>query len=65
MLHLFNFVFSYVPGYLAAIYVMFEIEWGYQILVLAIELFLIQTLLLVLIVIEQINPQKLFTQDNE
>lgn len=48
----FSFVFCYGFIFIADILIIFRVEWGYQLLVLAIETIFLQVLVIVLTVLE-------------
>jgi hypothetical protein len=48
MVTYFSFVFSYGAIFVADVIIFFQVEWGYQLLILGIETFILQTLLLIL-----------------
>jgi len=48
LLTLFNYIFTYGPIFVADIYIFFAIGWGHQVLVLAIETFILQILIIYL-----------------
>lgn len=52
MLTLFQCIFAYAPIFLADLIIISRVGWGHQILVLAIETFLLQILMMILIWIE-------------
>ena len=62
MLTYFNFVFVYAPIYLADLLIFSKIGWGHQVLVLAWETFILQTVMIALTQMEFKNPERLYME---
>ena len=62
MLSLFQLVFVYAPIFVADIYIFFAVRWGHQVLVLAIETFMLQIFMMYLTYQEFKNPEKMYLQ---
>ena len=62
----FSFVFCYGFIFIADIMIIFRVNWGYQLLVLAIETIVIQVFIIVLTVLEfRTDPRTLLTADDD
>jgi hypothetical protein len=62
MLTVFQCVFAYVPIFLADLLIILRVGWGHQILVLAIETFLLQILIIWLTYLEFRDPERLYSE---
>ena len=62
MLTLFQCIFAYSPIFLADLIIISKVGWGHQILVLAIETFLLQILMMLLTYFEFKDPEGLYTE---
>mmetsp|Transcript_43828 Transcript_43828/g.42324 ORF Transcript_43828/g.42324 Transcript_43828/m.42324 type:complete len:385 (+) Transcript_43828:1678-2832(+) len=65
MITYFSFVFVYVPIIVADAFIYIQVEWGYQLLVLAIESLILAIFIMVLTVIEFRNVNKLIMTGDE
>lgn len=65
MITYFNYVFVYIPIIIADIIVFAEVTWGYQLLVLAIETFLLIITIIILTYFEFKHPDKLIIRGDE
>lgn len=65
MITYFNYVFVYIPIIIADIIVFAEVKWGYQLLVLAIETFLLIITIIILTYFEFKHPDKLIIRGDE
>jgi hypothetical protein len=52
MITYFSFIFVYIPIIVADVLIFASVEWGYQLLILAIESFLLALLIIILTVLE-------------
>lgn len=62
MLSLFQLVFVYAPIFVADVYIFFAVGWGHQVLVLAIETFILQLFVMYLTLEEFKDPEKMYLQ---
>ena len=58
MLSLVQLVFVYAPIFVVDVYIFFAVGWGHQLLVVAIETFILQLLMLYLTLEEFKEPEK-------
>jgi hypothetical protein len=65
MVTYFNYIFVYVPIFIADLVIFAQVHWGYQLLVLGIETFILSILIIVLSVIEMRNAEKLVMAGDE
>ncbi len=65
MVTYFSFVFVYVPIIIADIFIFVKVEWGYQLLVLGIESFMLSIFVMSLTVIEFRNAKRLIMSGDE
>ena len=65
MVTIFNFIFVYIPIIIADILIFAEIEWGYQLLVLAIESFILALLIIGLTIYELRKPELLLVMTGD
>ncbi len=61
----FSFLFVYGPILAADVILFMTVEWGYQLLILAIESALLAVLITILTIIELRNPEKLLLSGDE
>ena len=52
----------YAPIFVADVYIFFAVGWGHQVLVLAIETFILQLFMLYLTLEEFKDPEKMYLQ---
>ena len=65
MITFFSFIFVYIPIIAADIVIFIRVEWGYQLLILAIESLILALIVIVLTIIEFRNPEKLLISGDE
>jgi len=65
MITYFSFVFVYIPIIIADVIIFLQVEWGYQLLILAIESFMLAILIIVLTIIEFRYPERLLMSGDE
>lgn len=58
----FSYVFVYIPIFLADLIIIFRVGWGHQVLVLAVETFFLQLLIVYLTYKEFQDPDRLYAQ---
>ena len=65
MITYFSFVFVYLPILGASVVIFMQVKWGYQLLILGIEAFLLAILIIVLTLLEFKNPERLLMSGDE
>ena len=65
MLTYFQYVFVYIPIWVADVFIVMEVPWGHQVLVLAIETFILQFVIIYLTYREFDDPDLYSPQDND
>ena len=65
MITYFSFVFVYIPIIASSIMIFIQVKWGYQLLILGIEAFILAILIIVLTIYEFKNPERLLMSGDE
>ena len=65
MVSYFSFIFVYAPIIIADIFIFANVKWGYQLLVLGIESFILAIFLTVIMILELRNPHDMFMSGDE
>jgi hypothetical protein len=65
MITYFSFIFVYIPIIIADCIIFATVTWGYQLLILGIESFLLTIAIIVLTIIEFRHPEKLVLRSDE
>lgn len=61
MMTYFSYIFAYIPIFMADILIIVQVGWGHQVLVLAIETFILQLFIIYLTYQEFKDPEKLYS----
>lgn len=65
MLTYFSFIFVYAPIIAASVLIFFQVKWGYQLLILAIEAVILSIAIIILTIIEFRHPERLLMSGDE
>lgn len=65
MITYFSFVFVYIPIIAADVIIFMQVEWGYQLLILAIESLILAILIFGLTIAEFRHPERLLMSGDE
>ena len=65
MITYFSFIFVYLPILAASVVIFIQVQWGYQLLILGIEAFLLAILIIVLTILEFRNAERLLMTGDE